>query len=64
MQRTIKDIYELIQQKRENAVNDNKRPHTLIESYQLQGEIDAYTDVLRLIETSGVLENAKQSPIN
>lgn len=59
MQRTINEVYELIKQKKDNALNDNKRAHTLIESYKLQSQIDAYTDIIILIETSGILTKEK-----
>lgn len=59
MKRTLKEIYELIQQKKENALNDlnSYAPKTPAEFMKLKGEIEAYTDVLVLIETSEVLEN-------
>ena len=58
MQRTINEIHELIQQKRQNAFNDllGVKPHTPSEHNKLLGEIEAYDDVLWLIETSRVLE--------
>lgn len=61
MKRTLKEIYELIQQKKQNALNDlnGYAPKTPAEFMKLRGEIDAYTDVLILIETSKVLENEK-----
>ena len=49
-------IYELIKQKKENAINHKQRniDNELILSLNdtLEGEIDAYTDVLCLIESS------------
>ena len=57
MKRTIDDIYKLINYKRESAINELKREKedkNLRE--RLFGEIDAYTDVLVLIETSQVLK--------
>jgi hypothetical protein len=69
MKRTINDIYELLKQKRENAINDREKYCMPLGKKQpikdfaikckLEGEIDAYTDVLILIETSKVLENEK-----
>ena len=69
MQRTINEIYELIQQKKENAKNDLQYERFKIKPSinkvnRLIGEINAYTDIAILIETSGVLDNAKQSSIN
>ena len=73
---TLKEIYELIKQKKENAENEIKAHYK--EAYEmfkrkeltqvkeieielkdreLKGEIEAYTDVLILIESSEVLEN-------
>lgn len=60
MKRTIDDIYRLIIYKRECALNElqrEKENKTLREN--LFGEIDAYTDVLVLIETSQVLKEDK-----
>ena len=68
--RTLQEIYELIKQKKENAERDleTTRPKALIEKNdaeyellimklkELKGEIEAYTDVLCLIESSGVLD--------
>lgn len=60
MKRTIDDIYRLIIYKRECALNElqrEKENKTLREN--LFGEIDAYTDILVLIETSQVLKEDK-----
>ena len=58
--KTIKEIYEIIKEKRENALNDRLSKGSLSVYnpyiYELKGEIDAYSDVLTLIETSGVLD--------
>lgn len=57
MKRTIDEIYKLINYKRESAINELKRDKE--DKYlreKLFGEIDAYTDVLVLIETSQVLK--------
>lgn len=71
MKRTIKEIYEIIVDKRRNArdhysrirkeselPNDKTLFQTLYDHAMmdnLSGEIDAYTDVLCLIESSGDL---------
>ena len=66
MKRTIKEIYEIIVKKRNSAYNHYtriKNTHNSIsveEKYllnNLKGEIEAYTDVLALLESSGVVEN-------
>ena len=65
---TIQELYELIKQKKESAINDLMREQAKLIIGKpveteflsaLRGEIDAYTDVLCLIESSGVLENDK-----
>ena len=60
MKRTINDIYELLKQKKENALNDITRER--MRQYpsnkkilMLQGEIEAYQDTITLLETSEVL---------
>ena len=61
MKRTINEIYNLLLQKQENALNDltgeqlRKYPSNK-KILKLQGEIEAYTDVINLIETSEVLK--------
>ena len=61
MKRTINEIYNLLLQKKENASNDltgeqlRKYPSNK-KILKLQGEIEAYTDVIVLIETSEVLK--------
>lgn len=60
MKRTINEIYDLIKEKKFNAENDLYREKTRVYSstkkqYELKGEIEAYEDVLNLIETSQVL---------
>lgn len=60
MKRTIKEVYDLIQQKKENALNDlagdKLRPYPSVKrQLRLQGEAEAYEDVLNLISTSSVL---------
>ena len=60
MKRTINEIYNLLLAKQENASNDltseqlRKYPSNK-KILKLQGEIEAYTDVINLIETSQVL---------
>ena len=60
MKRTINEIYNLLLEKQENALNDltgeqlRKYPSNK-KILKLQGEIEAYTDVINLIETSQVL---------
>ena len=70
MKRTINEIYELIKQKKENAERDIQISFNTMEdardseewldakmhSKELKGEIEAYTDVICLIESSMVLE--------
>ena len=62
MKRNIKEIYNILKQKKENALNDltgeqfRKYPSHK-KMLKLQGEIDAYTDVIILIETSEVLND-------
>ena len=60
MKRTIKEVYDLIQQKKENALNDlagdKLRPYqSFKKQLRLQGEAEAYEDVLNLISTSSIL---------
>lgn len=60
MKRTIKDIHDLIEQKIENAQNNviherNRKYPSNKNILRLQGEIEAYQDVLNLIETSELL---------
>ena len=60
MKRTIDDIYRLIVYKRECALNELQREkENKMLRENLFGEIDAYTDVLVLIETSQVLKEDK-----
>ena len=60
MKRTINEIYNLLLEKQENALNDltgeqlRKYPSNK-KILKLQGEIEAYTDVINLIKTSQVL---------
>lgn len=55
MKRTIKEVYELIKEKRGNAIVDLSNC-PLEKRDELKGEIDAYYDVMVLIENSGLLE--------
>ena len=60
MKRTIKEVYDLIQQKKENALNDlagdKLKPYpSFKKQLRLQGEAEAYEDVLNLISTSCIL---------
>lgn len=60
MKRTIKEVYDLIKQKKENALNDLEgdklRPNPSFKrQLRLQGEAEAYEDVLNLISTSCIL---------
>ena len=68
---TVKEIYELIKEKRDNAKShlernggitkanciDEKGYPLLRTGLELKGEIEAYTDVICLIESSGVLND-------
>lgn len=70
MKRTIEEIYNIIIQKRDNATKDKERIRIkakneknadefailLRDLRQINGEIEAYTDVLCLIESSQVLD--------
>ena len=63
---TIQEIYELIKQKIENTINDRERYcmplgkeqpiKDFAIKYLLEGEINAYTDILCLIESSGEIK--------
>lgn len=61
MKRSVNEIYDLLKQKEENALNDYHREHSRQypsnkKLLKLQGEIAAYQDVITLLETSEVLE--------
>jgi hypothetical protein len=56
MKRTIDEIYELIIEKRDSAISAKNREPEKIVRERLYGEVDAYTDVLILIETSQILK--------
>ena len=67
--RTIEEVYTLLNEKIENALNQKhaiyeemkkdeiKEQHYDCIYQKLKGEIDAYTDILCLIESSGVLDD-------
>ena len=69
MKKSVNEIYELIKQKKENAERDYEkqvglagyqvrlRDYDRDKAYELKGEIEAYTDVLCLIESSGDLDD-------
>jgi len=59
----IKELYETIKQKKESAENNlkelvNETKSLIITDLkaEIKGEIKAYTDIICLIESSGVLE--------
>ena len=60
MKMEITDVYELIKEKRHNAFKDklSKNILSIDNPYirELKGEIDAYDDVILLIENSGLLK--------
>ena len=58
MKKTIKEIYEIIKEKRANAISSLNSFLPYTEKWnEIRGEIDAYYDVLVLIENSEVLDN-------
>lgn len=60
--RTIEEVYILLNKKRENALRDKDRERNntencdLVKIERLYGEIEAYTDVIILLETSGLIK--------
>ena len=71
MRRTIKEVRDLIKEKIENAKIDLERNQLTnhvfpnqVKIARLEGEIDAYNDVLTLIETSHLLEDKNESKEN
>ena len=56
--KAVKELYETIKQKRDNA--ENKPITDLVEYNQLTGKLNAYNDVLSLIENSGVLDDVEK----
>ena len=69
---TLKELYETIKKKKDNAERDSEKQHNLFlkveredkatdgeilkKYFKFKGEVDAYTDVLCLIESSGELK--------
>lgn len=53
---TLEELLEIIYQKRRNAIRDNLgRQHLtgeIITAHKIQGQIDAYTDIICLIESN------------
>ena len=56
MKRTIKEVYDLIVKKRDNAVAHLLRVDNNLLENQIYGSIQAYQDVLTLITSSHLLE--------
>ena len=54
--RTIEEIYILLNKKRESAFRDKDRERNNTIKERLYGEIEAYTDVIILLETSGLIK--------
>lgn len=68
MQRTLKEVHNLLKQKVENAKIDLEKSQlsNLVfpcteKIFRLQGEIEAYEDTITLIETSHLLEEENDS---
>lgn len=60
MKRTIKEVYDLILEKRDNALNDEKaNENDRFYLREITGAINAYEDVLCLIDSSHLLEEDK-----
>ena len=57
MNRTINEIYDIIKEKKYYAQCDLSRKHYPKKQERLKGEVEAYTDVICLIESSGVLSD-------
>ncbi len=64
MRRTIEEVLNLIKEKKNNAEIDLEKSYAVDKVFpcpekinKLQGEIDAYSDVIILIETSHILNN-------
>ena len=52
------ELYNLIKQKRDNAMNDlNNQLHNIVEQIKLKGQIAAYHDILCLMESMFEVEN-------
>ena len=68
MQRTLKEVRNLLKQKVENAKIDLEKSQLsnlvfpcIEKIFKLQGEIEAYEDAITLIETSHLLEEENES---
>ena len=68
MQRTLKEVRNLLKQKVENAKIDLEKSQLsnlvfpcIEKIFKLQGEIEAYEDAIALIETSHLLEEENES---
>lgn len=68
MQRTLKDLLNILKQKTENAKIDLEKSQLsnlvfpcIEKIFKLQGEIEAYEDAITLIETSHLLEEENES---
>lgn len=60
MKRTINEVYDLIVEKRDNALNDEKaNENDRFYLREITGAINAYEDVLCLIDSSHLLEEDK-----
>ena len=65
MKQTINEIHNLLKQKEENALNDLTRERmrqypSSKKILRLEGEIEAYKDVIVLLETSEVLDETNK----
>ena len=68
MQRTLKEVHNLLKQKVENTKIDLEKSQLsnlvfpcIEKIFRLQGEIEAYEDAITLIETSHLLEEKNES---
>lgn len=68
MQRTLKEVLNLLKQKVENTKIDLEKSQLsnlvfpcIEKIFRLQGEIEAYEDAITLIETSHLLEEENES---
>ena len=59
MKRTISEVIDLIKQKKESAENERDLLFDAIDEAILNSTIDAYTDVLCLLESSHLVEQEK-----
>jgi len=70
MKRTIEEVMNLLEQKKQNAINEIERiipPRcsgktltAMMQRQRILGEIDAYTDVICLIASSHLLEGEEK----